>query len=161
MTKVNITFHDLILGGQDGLVNVLGLSLGLFAAHSGGHLIIVAGLAAGFSEAISMGAVAYTSSLAERRTPEERSGLLGSSVVVGVSALIGSILPILPFLFITELNATITGIILSAIILFAAGYYRATITHESRSRSGLQMVIIGIACAFAGFLIGMALQTPA
>ncbi len=56
--------RDLILGGQDGLVNVLGLVLGVATATSDSRIVIVAGLAAMFAEGISMGAVAYTSSKA-------------------------------------------------------------------------------------------------
>jgi len=56
---------DVILGGQDGLVNVLGVILGVAAATSDTRIVIAAGLAATFAESISMGAVAYTSTLAE------------------------------------------------------------------------------------------------
>ncbi len=56
--------RDLILGGQDGLVNVLGLVLGVATATQDARLIIISGLAAMFAEGISMGAVAYTSSKA-------------------------------------------------------------------------------------------------
>ena len=56
---------DIILGGQDGLVNVLGVILGVAAATSDPHLVLVAGLAATFAESVSMGAVAYTSTLAD------------------------------------------------------------------------------------------------
>jgi len=55
---------DVILGGQDGLVNVLGVILGVAAATSDTRIVIAAGLAATFAESISMGAVAYTSTLA-------------------------------------------------------------------------------------------------
>lgn len=57
---------DVILGGQDGLVNILGLSLGLVAASSSIHIVVAGGLAATFAESISMGAVAYTSKMTER-----------------------------------------------------------------------------------------------
>src|SRR5512141_1884847 len=56
---------DIILGGQDGLVNVLGVILGVAAATQDARIVIAAGLAATFAESISMGAVAYTSKLAE------------------------------------------------------------------------------------------------
>lgn len=56
---------EIILGGQDGLVNVLGVILGVAAATSDSKVIIVAGLAATFAESISMAAVAYTSKIAE------------------------------------------------------------------------------------------------
>jgi vacuolar iron transporter family protein len=55
---------DIILGGQDGLVNVLGVILGVAAATQDARIVIAAGLAATFAESISMGAVAYTSTLA-------------------------------------------------------------------------------------------------
>ncbi|MDG6925337.1 MAG: VIT1/CCC1 transporter family protein [Nitrososphaerota archaeon] len=58
---------NFILGSQDGLVNVLGILLGLVAATSDVRLIFVAALAALGAESISMGAVAYTSTLARRK----------------------------------------------------------------------------------------------
>jgi predicted membrane protein (TIGR00267 family) len=55
------SLRDVILGGQDGLVNMLGIVLGVVAAGGSTHILIAAGLAAAITESISMGAVAYTS----------------------------------------------------------------------------------------------------
>lgn len=55
---------DLVLGMQDGLVNTLGVVLGVAAASASTRVTLAAGLAAGVAEAISMGAVGYTSSVA-------------------------------------------------------------------------------------------------
>lgn len=60
------TLSDMILGGQDGLVNVLGVLLGVAAASGEIKIIIAGGLAATFAESISMAAVALTSKMAER-----------------------------------------------------------------------------------------------
>src|SRR3989449_1333696 len=61
---------DFILGSQDGLVNVLGVILGVAVASRNLSdpitIILAGGLAATFAESISMGAVAYTSTLARR-----------------------------------------------------------------------------------------------
>ncbi|MFY9717278.1 MAG: VIT1/CCC1 transporter family protein [Thermoplasmata archaeon] len=57
---------DFILGSQDGLVNVLGIVLGLTAAGTSSKIILIASLAALAAESISMGAVAYTSTLSRR-----------------------------------------------------------------------------------------------
>lgn len=72
--KTNNSLRDVILGGQDGLVNMLGIALGVVAAGGSTHVLVVAGIAAAITESISMGAVAYTSFgsdrdfyLAERR----------------------------------------------------------------------------------------------
>src|SRR5512145_977740 len=59
------SLSDIILGGQDGLVNVLGVILGVAAATNDAHIVLVAGLAATFAESVSMGAVAYTSTMAD------------------------------------------------------------------------------------------------
>ena len=58
--------RDIILGGQDGLVNVLGVILAVASATNDVKIVLIAGLAATFAESISMAAVAYTSSKAER-----------------------------------------------------------------------------------------------
>jgi VIT1/CCC1 family predicted Fe2+/Mn2+ transporter len=60
------SLSDIILGGQDGLVNVLGIALGVAAATQDGRIILAAGMAATFAESVSMAAVAYTS----RRTDQ-------------------------------------------------------------------------------------------
>ncbi len=57
---------DFILGSQDGLVNVLGILLGVSAATSDTRILFVAALAAAGAETISMGAVAYTSTMSRR-----------------------------------------------------------------------------------------------
>ena len=56
---------DLILGGQDGIVAVLGAVLGVAAASSSARLVLAVGFATTFADAISMAAVAYTSMLAQ------------------------------------------------------------------------------------------------
>lgn len=60
------TIRDFILGGQDGLVNVLGLLLGVAAATNQRKIVLIAGISALMAESISMGAVAYTSSKAAK-----------------------------------------------------------------------------------------------
>src|ERR1700682_4675364 len=59
--STNNSLRDVILGGQDGLVNMLGIALGVVAAGGSTHVLIITGLAAAITESISMGAVAYTS----------------------------------------------------------------------------------------------------
>ena len=58
--------HDVILGGQDGLVNVLGIVLGVASATNNPIVVMVAGLVATLAETIAMAAVAYTSVKADR-----------------------------------------------------------------------------------------------
>lgn len=69
------SLRDVILGGQDGLVNILGIILGVIAGGGSTTVLLAAGFAAAITESISMGAVGYTSSTAQRdyvRAEQER-----------------------------------------------------------------------------------------
>ena len=63
--KVN-WLRDVILGGQDGLVNILGIILGVIAGGGSNTVLLATGFAAAITESISMGAVGYTSTVSER-----------------------------------------------------------------------------------------------
>ncbi len=58
--------YDVILGGQDGLVNILGIILGVIAGSGSNTVLLATGFAAAITESISMGAVGYTSALSQR-----------------------------------------------------------------------------------------------
>jgi predicted membrane protein (TIGR00267 family) len=58
--------RDVILGGQDGLVNILGIILGVIAGGGSNTVLLATGFAAAITESISMGAVGYTSSVSQR-----------------------------------------------------------------------------------------------
>jgi len=213
---------DFILGSQDGLVNVLGVILGVAIASAKTAnpiaIVLAGGLAATFAESISMGAVAYTSTIArrdhylaeverERReivelpdverqevreilqrwdfsgqeldemvakitskpkawldlmmshelslAPVSHTQARKSAALVGFAAVIGSLIPLSPF-FVTRnniLGGILASLIVSGITLFLIGWFKARITVGRPTRSGLQILLIGIASALAGFAI--------
>ncbi len=212
--------RDIILGGQDGLVNVLGIILAVATATNDMRIVIIAGLAATFAESISMAAVAYTSSKAandfykrmleqEKREIEEvphlerkeiydiyhKKGFRGtllnkivrkitldkklwldtmmaeelrlfpedyespkkSAFIVGLSALIGSLIPVLPFFFLPIQHAISVSILISTAALFAAGAITAKLTVGDWKKYGLEMALVGISAAVIGYAIGYAL----
>lgn len=218
-TSTGYNLRDIILGGQDGLVNVLGVILAVATAVSDVKIVIIAGLAATFAESISMAAVAYTSTKAARdfyrselqrekremrevpqmevreiRTIYMRKGFAGpllnaivkkitsnkrlwlrtmmeeelhlypdeyknpakDAAIVGVAAVIGSLVPLIPFFFLPISKAVIGAILLSVLVLFATGYIKGKITIRPL-RSGIEMAVIGMAAALAGYAIGAAL----
>ena len=75
-------------------------------------------------------------------------------MVVGVSAIIGSLIPILPYFILPVKVGNIVAIILSIIILFAAGAIKAKIIRGNWKTSGFEMAVIGTLAALAGYLIG-------
>ncbi len=215
---------DIILGGQDGLVNVLGIILGMAAATNDARIVLVAGLAATFAESVSMGAVAYTSLLAEadfyeaerdreyrhiaqvprlereeirqiykekgfqgdllerivntittdpdvwvavmlseehQLAPVHRRQALKNAFVVGGSAIVGSLIPLAPFLFLPVGLSMLLSVIITALVLFGVGVYKAKKTVGRPGKSGLEMALIGTLSALAGYLVGVILKVPA
>lgn len=214
---------DIILGGQDGLVNVLGVVLGVAAATGDSRIILAAGLAATFAESVSMGAVAYTSKMAEAdhyqseknreikeiaELPEiekeevravyvkrgftgplleevvreitsdkkvwlevmmqeelnleeiDRGKVLGDSLLVGVSAVMGSLIPLMPFFFLPIKFSVYISLSVSALSLLLFGAFKAKATVGHPLRSGIQMTVIGMVSALVGYLVGLVFKVP-
>jgi len=92
-------------------------------------------------------------------TPASSSGAVRRAFVTGFSTLIGSLIPLIPFLLvplfgISVTAATIMAVPLCAVVLFAVGAYKAiTLVGDWRVR-GLQMTVIGMVSAAAGYGIG-------
>ena len=97
--------------------------------------------------------------------PVETRHALSSGVVVGVAAFIGSLIPLLPFFFINQLQISITqailiALIISAITLFIVGAYKAKTTVGDWKKSGLEIAVIGIMAALIGYVVGFFFQSP-
>ncbi len=215
---------EIILGGQDGLVNVLGVILGVAAATNDPRIVFAAGMAATFAESVSMGAVAYTSTLANNdlynsekereyrhirlapdieadeirrlyaqkgfegetlekivevitsnpdvwvevmmseehqlQPPSRQGGAVKSALVVGGAAIVGSLIPLVPFALLPVGISMVVSIIISALTLFIVGAYKAKVTVGSPGKSGLEMAIIGTLSALVGYLVGLWFKVP-
>jgi VIT1/CCC1 family predicted Fe2+/Mn2+ transporter len=217
------SMSDVILGGQDGLVNVLGVLLGVAAASQNTRIVLAAGLAATFAESISMAAVAYTSTMASRDfyqkelerekseimefpeieeeevreiyrrkgfkgkileeivqviisdekiwldtmmneelqlSPIDKSKPLRAALIVGFAAIMGSLIPLLPFFFVNISTGIYVSIGVSAVTLFIIGAVKARLTVGNLYKSGIQMAVIGTVSALAGYLVGMLFNAP-
>ena len=217
------SLRDVILGGQDGLVNVLGLVLGMAAATGDSRVVVTAALAAMFAESIAMTGVAYTATGAERdwatrararitreigqRAEARRQGRLAearvqghadatielidaagqgeagawvgelecverelapirtshparAALTVGLSTVAGSAVPLIPFVLLPIGIAVWVSLAAGAAVLFVVGAYRARLAESSLLAAGLQMTVIGLLSALAGYVIGVLLRAP-
>lgn len=213
--------RNLILGGQDGLVNVLGIILVMAGATQNVKIVVIAGLAATFAESLSMAGVGYTSARAAldyykaklheekqevKKVPHEakaeiediyrkkgfRGKLLDSVVkkiisrkkvwvetmmneelclhteefknplqdalVIGFSAVVGSLIPLVPFfIFGDVMRAAMASFVFSVLVLFFTGVIKAKLTIGNWVKSGLEIAGIGAGAAVLGYLVGLLL----
>jgi len=89
-----------------------------------------------------------------RLFPEDYDKPGKSAILVGVSAVIGSLIPIIPFFFLTVKNGMIAALGASVAALFLVGVVKARMTEMNWKKSGLELAIIGTLAALVGFGIG-------
>ena len=203
---------------------MLGVILGIAAATNDARIVLVAGLATTFAESISMGAVAFTTTLADadhyqselereyrhiqeapnletqeireiyeskgfkgkllehivetvtanqdvwvavmmaeehQLAPIDRKQAIRAAFVVGISAVLGSLVPLLPFMFLPVAASMWASVLVTALVLFGIGAYKARVTVGKPMRSGMEMAAIGTVSALAGYLVGVILKVPA
>ena len=94
--------------------------------------------------------------------PTNRSHALRSAMVVGISAIIGSLIPMAPF-FILSIPVSVSmalSVLVAALTLFIVGAYKAKLTVGNPGKSGLEMAVIGTVSALVGYAVGALLKLP-
>jgi VIT1/CCC1 family predicted Fe2+/Mn2+ transporter len=165
------SIRSLFLGFNDGLVEILGAVAGFFAAFANAGSILVASSTVAVAGAFSMAAGAYVASSSERemtRLEEDRRAFLGesvsdprgvtrpvrSAVLVGVSYLLGALVPVLPValgahsIAVPIVTGALATVCVSAILAFLSGM-------RLGRRLVTNVAILGAAVAVT-YLIGLA-----
>jgi VIT1/CCC1 family predicted Fe2+/Mn2+ transporter len=210
--------REFVFGIQDGLMTTVGLLAGIQGATESKAVVIITGLTAMFSGALSMSAGSYLSStaqkeifdkelreaeaLAEREPYVAAEGLLKSlsqeglsreqsygvvkqllrqeqvflrtfqekvfgigsaelnqplkaAVVMGLSFVIGSLIPILPYVLLEGWITLYLSVALSAVTLFGVGAFKGRLAGQSQWRSGAQFFLIAVGAAALGLAVGL------
>jgi VIT1/CCC1 family predicted Fe2+/Mn2+ transporter len=83
---------------------------------------------------------------------------LQAAVVMGLSFVVGALVPLLPYLVLTGLEALYLSIAVSAVTLFSVGVFKGYLAAKSPLLSGVQFFSIAVGAAVLGYLIGLAVQ---
>lgn len=81
-----------------------------------------------------------------------------AALVMGLSFVAGAIIPIIPYLIISGVNALYLSIALSAVTLFGLGIFKGYLAGKSLVLSGVQFFAIAVGAAALGYLIGVLVQ---
>ncbi|MEL7656690.1 MAG: VIT1/CCC1 transporter family protein, partial [Bacillota bacterium] len=69
-------------------------------------------------------------------------------------------IPLIPFAFLPVTTSMWVSVLITALVLFAVGAYKARVTVGKPARSGLEMAVIGTLSALVGYAVGALLKTP-
>jgi predicted membrane protein (TIGR00267 family) len=213
--------REFVFGIQDGLISTVGLLAGVQGATENSLVVIVTGLTAMFSGAISMAAGSYLSAgaqkdifdkeitdaekLAQRepyiaaegllnalgdegltkeqsyrmvktllqernvflRTFREKVFGLGSAeinqplpaaLVMGLSFVVGAVVPIVPYLIFSGVSAFYVSGLLGGLTLFGVGAFKGRLAGQSLWTAGSQFFLVAVGAAVLGYLIGLIVQ---
>jgi len=213
--------REFVFGIQDGLISTVGLLAGIQGATENNLVVVVTGLTAMFSGAISMASGSYLSSgaqkdifdkelaeaekLAEKepyiaaesllkalggeglskersyrlvkvliqernvflRTFQEKVFGLGSAeinrpfqaaLVMGLSFIVGAIIPLSPYIVLTGVEALSLSTLLGGVTLFGVGAFKGHLAGQSLMLSGFKFFLIAVGAAGLGYFIGLVVQ---
>lgn len=83
---------------------------------------------------------------------------LQAALVMGLSFVVGAIIPLLPYLILAGMNALYLSVALAALTLFSVGVFKGYLAARSLFSSGLEFFLIAVGAALLGYLIGLAVQ---
>ncbi len=158
--------REIVFGLEDSLVSTLGAVVGIAAGAPSRNIVILSGLVLVVVEAISMAAGSYLSSKsadeAEREfaregkkkdAPMEHHPIRGA-FVMGAFYVLGGCVPLTPFLLLPLAQASIVAVVVTACTLFLVGMFAAWISRRSLVRGGMEMLVVSLSAAGAGYAIG-------
>jgi VIT1/CCC1 family predicted Fe2+/Mn2+ transporter len=213
--------REFVFGIQDGLISTVGLLAGVQGAMENNVVVIVAGITAMFSGAISMATGSYLSSGAQKeifdkeiadaekltahepylaaeglvkalaeeglsreqsyrmvkvllqernvflRTFQEKVFGLGTAeinrplqaaLVMGLSFIVGAMIPLVPYMILSGLEALYLSALLGGITLFGVGAFKGHLAGQSLFLSGGKFFLIALGATVLGYLAGIVAQ---
>ncbi len=88
--------------------------------------------------------------------PGELEHPIKNALVMGGSYIVGGVVPLVSFFFLSIEQAIVSAIVLSTLGLFCMGALLTRFTYRNWMRSGFEMVVIAMSAALLGFLIAKA-----
>lgn len=164
MSKNNDLYvRNIVFGISDSLVSTVGLLSGIDVSGTSRQVIILTGVVYAFVEAFSM---AVGSFLSEQSTEEyDIKGEVSdgkpfvAGIVMFVSFILASFIPIVPYLFAGLAGALWLSIALSIVALFVVGLVSARIVRVSVLKHAVKMALLGGAAIVIGVVVGKFIKT--
>ncbi len=150
--------RDIMFGMNDGLVELLGVAVGLAAALRTPIIVFIAGFIVAISGTLSMAAGAYLSTGYEMGVDGKKrryESATASAFYVGIFYFIGSLFPLAPFaLGFLGYTAIILSIVFTAIVLIFTSSFIAKASNKSIPKAIAKTLLISLGVAAVTILLG-------
>ncbi len=83
---------------------------------------------------------------------------LQAAMIMGLSFVVGAIIPIVPYIIMPGINAFYASSLLGGATLFGVGAFKGILAGQSPLRSGIKFFLIAVSAAAAGYAIGLVVQ---
>lgn len=160
------SMREIVFGLEDSLVSTMGAITGIAVGTGSQYIVILSGLVLIAAEATSMAAGSYLSTKHAREAEvlfHERNGLevheeashpIRAAMVMGIFYLLGGVVPLVPYFLLPVNQAVVPAIIITAATLFLVGVWAASFTKTSKVKSGIEMMLVSLAAALIGYIVG-------
>jgi VIT1/CCC1 family predicted Fe2+/Mn2+ transporter len=156
--KKELYLRNIIFGVSDSLVSTVGLLSGIDATGATKQTILMTGIVYAFVEAFSMAVGSFLSEesveeYAAKRRVGNRNAVM-ASLVMFVSFMAASFVPILPYIFFGLATALWVSIALSIATLFVLGLISARYVKVRMTGHAIKMALLGGAAIAIGVVVG-------
>jgi len=112
------------------------------------------------AERVASDRTLWLKTLAEKElglSPESLADPAKDALTMGISFLLGAIVPMVPYLFIGTMPVIWISIAVTVAALFVVGLFKARVTGKNPMRAGFEVMVIGTGSGLLGYLIGTVL----
>jgi len=165
-------FQGAVFGVVDGFILMVGIIPAIVEATSNKNFVILVGVLTGFADCFANAVGFSASELAERgqQISDRNKGAIHvrvhsmrevalSGLLSFFATLLALLVPLIPFLFIDIILATMIAITLGLAALFLLGLYVGKLSNESPIRMGLRYLLLGVIGAVTCYFIGVGVKT--
>lgn len=165
--EIGSNLREIIFGVEDGAIGNLGVVIGMAQALAPNTLILLAGVATMFAQAISMFAGNYLSIKSEKeyfavkrkaraygQAYSQHKNPLTSSLIMGLAVIVGAAIPLAVFLVWEARQGIVPAISLTLLGLFVLGAVKTKYTLRNWLRSGMEVLVVGAVAALVGYGVG-------
>jgi vacuolar iron transporter family protein len=155
--------RDLVYGANDGIITTFAVVAGVTGGQLSARAVLIVGVANLFADGLSMGVGNYLSisshesARAAQQLPPDEAHPVRHGVATWVAFVIAGVFPLLPYtwpaLIIPRFELSL---VLTLMTLFAVGAARSLVTIDRWWRAGLEMLLLGVIVAAAGYASGAA-----